>query len=78
MRAITKTTKTVLKQDGVVQLVKLERFDCAKPIYGVSAPYNIGGYDGPVVCEQFASDVEARRMFDRYVQYFRTRKPRPR
>ena len=70
MRKLPKTHKTVLRQSGRVQLVKLERFDCDRPLYGVSAPYKISGLDGPIVCEQFMTEAEAIRAYARYVKWF--------
>ena len=74
MRKITTTHKTVLRQSGVVQLVKLERFDCAKELYGVTFPQNVGHVDGLPICEQFMKEDEAIRAYDRYVKFFSGRK----
>lgn len=76
-RKVTPTTKTVLEQSGVVQLVKLERFDCPKEIYGVTFPQKVGTVDGGPICEQFMSYDEAVRAYRRYVEFFSKPKPTP-
>jgi hypothetical protein len=73
MRRLPPTKKTILRQSGVVQLVRLERFDCAKEIYGVTAPQNVGHIDGLPICEQFMTEAEAVRAYDRYVKFFELR-----
>jgi hypothetical protein len=73
MTKIPKTRKTILKQRGVVSLVHLERPDCSKPLFGVTAPQNVGHLDGLPLCEQFMTLEEAQFAFERYCKYFESR-----
>jgi hypothetical protein len=76
MKKIPKTKVELLKQTGVVRLVKLSRVDCVE-VYGVTAPRKVGkDENGNLVytnhwnCDQFSKIQEAEEWFERMVAFW--------
>jgi hypothetical protein len=67
MANIKKTSITVLKQEGVVRLMKLERPDCSTPIYAVSFPPKLASDRGDWT-QQFLNKEEAEYWFLRFAR----------